>query len=53
MIVKTDTLLLKPLADGAYMGFPVKNVKIVKTDTLLLQMQAQHGVEAFSRKNPG
>ena len=53
MIVKTDTLLLQPLQDGVYMGFKIKNGKIVKTDTLLLQMQAQNGVDAFSRLNPG
>ena len=53
MIVKTDALLLQPIQDGAYMGFKVNNGKIVKTDTLLLQMQAQTGVDAFSRLNPG
>ncbi len=53
MIVKTDTLLLQPLQDGVYMGFKVKKGKIVKTDTLLLQMQAQTGVDTFSRLNPG
>ena len=53
MIVKTDTLLLQPIRDGLYMGFKVNNGKIVKTDTLLLQMQAQTGVDAFSRLNPG
>ena len=53
MIVKTDTLLLQPLRDGAYMGFKIKNGKIVKTDALLLQMQVQTGVDTFSRLNPG
>ena len=52
-IVKTDALLLRPLSDGAYAGFKVKNGKIVKTDTLLLQMQAQRGVDAFSRIESG
>jgi len=53
MIVKTDALLLQPLHDGVYAGFKVKNGKIVKTDTLMLQMQAQTGMKAFSRLNPG
>ena len=53
MIVKTDALLLQPLYDGVYAGFKVRNGKIVKTDTLMLQIQAQTGVKAFSRLNPG
>jgi hypothetical protein len=52
MIVKTDALLLRPLYDGVYAGFKVKNGKIVKTDTLMLQMQVQTDVKAFSRLTP-
>jgi hypothetical protein len=47
MIVKTDTLLLQPRHDGAYLAFKVKKQKIVKTDTLLLQMQSRQGIEAY------
>ena len=40
MIVKTYTLLPRPLPDGVYTAFAVKNGKIVKTYALWNQMQA-------------
>ena len=53
MIVKTYALSPQPLCDGAYMGFEVKKGKIVKTYAYMGQWQAQHGLAAFSRINPG
>ncbi len=53
MIVKTDALSLRPLCDGTYMAFEIKNGKIVKTDALLLQMETFSDKEAFYPANPG
>ena len=47
MIVKTYALSPRPMPDGAYMGFEVKNEKIVKTYAYTSVIQQQQGIDLY------
>jgi hypothetical protein len=53
MIVKTYALSPRPMPDGVYMGFEVKNEKIVKTYAYMPVMQKQQGTAAYFPRKPG